>query len=179
MSRRKTPKEQRAAKREKLKMLRARDPDANHRKRQSTNNQPRFTPERAKAFCATLADTANVTKSALTIGTSRITVYKWREQNEAFAKAWDAALKIGMASLEDEAVRRAGPEGIDEPVYYKGEKVDTIKRYSDSLLTFLLAAHDEKYRKQRIEHTGKDGADLPPTRVEVVFVKADNGRQAK
>ena len=176
MRRKKTKRELQQAAVAKRRMLVARDPDADSRRRtRKTGGRgaPRFTPERVRAFCLTLASTANVTKSALTIGVSRISLYKWREQYPDFAEAWDAAMKVGLTILEDEAVRRAGPDGVDEGVYYQGEKVNTEKRYSDTLLTFLLSAHKpEVYGKQRLEHTGKDGAPLPPVQFTVEFVKA-------
>lgn len=133
----------------------------------------KFTPERANAFCHVLASTCNVGKAAESIGVSRHTVYDWREDFPEFAKAWDAAKKIGITVLEDEAVRRGGNDGIDEPVFYQGEKVATVKKHSDTLLTFLLSAHKgEVYGRQRLEHTGAEGQPLIPSTVRVTFVKA-------
>ena len=39
--------------------------------------------------------------------------------------------------IEAEARRRA-VDGVDEPVYYQGKEVGTVRRYSDVLLIFLL-----------------------------------------
>jgi len=57
--------------------------------------------------------------------------------------------------LEDEAIHRA-VEGDDEPVYYKGTRVDTKKVKSDSLLTTLLKAHapDRYADRSVVEHGG-------------------------
>lgn len=132
-----------------------------------------FTPERANAFCVVLASTCNVGKAAESIGVSRHTVYDWREQFPDFEQAWDAAKKIGITVLEDEAVRRGGVDGVHEDIYYKGEVVGQVSKHSDTLLTFLLSAHKgEVYGKQRTELTGAGGTPLVPTEVRVSFIKA-------
>lgn len=56
-----------------------------------------------------------------------------------------------MASLRyqetlDVEIDRRAVDGIDKPVYYKGEKVDTVKEYSDNLLMFLRKKLDPSYR---------------------------------
>ena len=63
--------------------------------------------------------------------------------------------------LEDEAIRRAR-EGVDEPVFYKGEHCGNVRRYSDTLLIFMLKARKpDVYRKRAsIEHTGANGGPL-------------------
>ena len=64
-----------------------------------------------------------------------------RRHSDHFAAQWDEALGEGTNLLEAEAHRRAFI-GIDKPVYYKGEVVGSITKYSDRLLMFLLKAHD-------------------------------------
>ena len=78
-----------------------------------------------------------------------------RRHSECFAAQWDEALEEGTDLLEAEARRRA-VTGIDEPVYHKGEVVGSIKKYSDTLLIFLLKAHNpQKFRDGvKVEHTG-------------------------
>ncbi len=52
-----------------------------------------------------------------------------------------------MSALEDEARRRAY-DGWLEPVFHKGVKVGTVRKFSDTLLIVLLKAHKpEKYRE--------------------------------
>jgi len=62
---------------------------------------------------------------------------KEREENPNFALAWEAAMEHAIDALELEARRRA-VEGIEVPVFYKGEQVATKREYSDQLLMFLL-----------------------------------------
>ena len=107
----------------------------------------KFTPEKAEAFFAALAETANVSKACAAIAVSRRTAYNWREADPGFAAGWDRAMKAAVLGLEDEAHRRAF-EGVDKPVFYQGDECGTIREYSDTLAIFLLKAHNpEKYRE--------------------------------
>lgn len=78
-----------------------------------------------------------------------------------FAEAWDAAKRIGVSALEDEAHRRAF-EGVDKPVFYKGDECGSIREYSDLLAVFLLKAHDPaKYRENsKLELSGPDNGPV-------------------
>lgn len=125
------------------------------------------TPEKVTAFLAALAETGNVTRSAAAVGASRSIIYDWRERDPDFAVAWDRAIKTSVLGLEDEARRRA-EEGVDEPVFYQGDKCGTVRKYSDTLLIFLLKAHNpEKYRENsRLELTGAHGGPVQMTDTE-------------
>jgi hypothetical protein len=122
----------------------------------------KLTRERQAAFLAAMsASGGNVRRACEAIDVSRVTAYEWRNKDPEFAKAWDVAKQIGADSLEDEAIRRAF-EGVPEPVIYKGKKTrNTIQRYSDTLLIFLLkGARPEKYRDNaRVEHAGSIGLE--------------------
>ena len=115
----------------------------------------KLTPEKLTAFCAALAETCNVGRACRAVGISRQTAYTWREADADFALAWGRAMKAGLLALEDEAHRRAF-DGVDEPVFYKGDECGTIRKYSDTLAIFLLKAHDpEKYREtSKVELSG-------------------------
>jgi hypothetical protein len=88
-------------------------------------------------FLAALAESGNVRLSCQAARVGRSTVYAWRDADEKFRGEWDAALEEAVDVLEAEA-RRRGVEGVEEPVYYQGEKVGAVRRYSDTLLIFLL-----------------------------------------
>jgi hypothetical protein len=108
----------------------------------------KLTPEKLAAFCSALAETGNVSKACKAVDISRYTAYQWRQDNPEFVKGWDAALNAAVYAMEDEARRRAF-EGTVEPVHYMGDRVDTIRKYSDTLAIFLLKAHaPEKYRER-------------------------------
>lgn len=120
------------------------------------------TAKKRAAFLSSLIETGgNVSRACEESGTARQRVYEWRAADPAFATAWDEAVEAGTDELEEEARRRAY-EGVDEPVFYQGEMCGTIRKYSDTLLIFLLKGRrPDKYRENvRTEHTGKDGGPI-------------------
>lgn len=98
-----------------------------------------ITPERQRAFIATLAATGIVSQAARAIGVSLEAVYKLRHRSgaEGFATAWDAAVERGYSRLEDCALERA-IAGEERPVVWDGKVVATWKRHDTALLMFLL-----------------------------------------
>lgn len=105
-----------------------------------------------KAFLTALAERGVVSRAAEAAGINRGTAYRHKEASPEFSLAWDAAMEDATDVAEEEAFRRA-VEGILEPVFYAGEEVATIRKYSDQLLVFLLKAR--RYRSQ-VEVTGAD-----------------------
>ncbi len=96
------------------------------------------------AFLAAFAETGTITQAARAAEISRTTHYNWLADAD-YARAFDEAGKEAADRLEAEAVRRA-VEGVQEPVYYKGEVVGHVLKYSDPLLIFMLkGAKPEKY----------------------------------
>jgi len=106
------------------------------------------TPEKKAKFLAALRETGgNVGRACVTAGLVRRSVYDWREADAAFAVEWDEAVEFGTEELEEEARRRAFA-GVDEPVFYKGDECGYVRKYSDTLLIFLLKARKpDKYRE--------------------------------
>lgn len=130
-----------------------------------------------RAYLAALAKTGNRTQAAAAAKIDRTTPWKYLEGHPGLKEEWTAAvaeaIDASMDLLEQEARRRA-EEGVLEPVYQGGKKVGTIRRYSDTLLIFLLnGGRPEKYR-HRHELTGKGGAPLVPPVLNVV-VKRGRG----
>lgn len=98
-------------------------------------------------------------------------IYHLEKSDEKFAEDFREAQRIGVEVLEDEAKRRAY-DGVDEPVFYQGIATDTVKKYSNSLMMFLLkGGMPEKY-KDRVEHTGDPNA---PVHVDVKGTPLVNG----
>ncbi len=79
--------------------------------------------------------------------------YKWLDRDPEYAEAFELAKKEAGEHLEMEAFRR-GVEGWEEPVFYKGEVVGHITRYSDQLLSLLLKGNVSEKYKDRVEHSG-------------------------
>lgn len=113
-------------------------------------------------FLKWLRRKGNVTGACDKAKIDRKWAYTVRKQDPDFAAAWDEALDEATERLELEAHRRAH-DGTTEPVFYQGEMVGSVRKYSDTLLIFLLKAHKpEKYRDSfKIEHSGKDGGPIP------------------
>lgn len=101
------------------------------------NGETVRTLQNRKKFLESLAETCNVTLTAKLIGISRLALYEWREVDPDFRADWEKALRLGCEALEDEAVRRA-KDGVLEPVFYKGEEVGVVRKYSDTLMIFML-----------------------------------------
>lgn len=95
----------------------------------------KLTPEKYTAFCAVLAETANVSKASAAIGVSRYTVYQWRKNDPAFAERWDDAMKAALLGLEDEAHRRAF-EGMEEPLTHQGQFTYLYERDENGHIIF-------------------------------------------
>ena len=97
-------------------------------------------------FLTAFRRTGSVTGAAREAGVSRSAHYKWVEVDPEYAEQFENANEEMVDGLEQEARRRA-LEGVDEPVYYKGERVGSFRRYSDALLILLLRAkRPEQYR---------------------------------
>ena len=128
-----------------------------------------------KAFLAAFAEVGNITQAAEIAGCNRCMHYDWYEKSEPYRQAFDEAEEKAADRLEQEARRRA-VEGVSEPVFYQGEKVGTVQKYSDTLLIFLLkGVRPEKYR-ERYNHeiTGKNGQ---PIQVEVSELTSEERKE--
>ena len=62
---------------------------------------------REAAFCTALAAGKSVAAAAAAAGIARRTVYGWRDNDAAFAAAWDDAWEMGTDKLEDLALQGA------------------------------------------------------------------------
>ncbi len=130
----------------------------------------KFTAKK-RAFLRAYAETANITYAARAGKCSRNAHYKWLKTDKAYQETFQEAKQEAIELLEGEARRRA-VQGVEEPVFYKGEVVGAVQKYSDTLLIFLLkAARPEKYR-DRYEHTGPDGG---PFEFTIKINKGNNG----
>lgn len=100
-----------------------------------------FTVERQRRFLEALAATGSISEAAQMVGVARQTLYRHRNgpNGEAFRLAWDRAQQCTGAMLGDVAIERA-LNGVEEPVFWKGEQVGTRRRYNDKLLMFMLRA---------------------------------------
>lgn len=132
----------------------------------------------APAFLAAFAETGNITHACKLANVGRSTVYERRDSDAGFRDLMAEAAQDAADALELEARRRAlfgveepvvgrvgGRDGDDEwlldPTDPEGERRLVIRRYSDSLLMFLLKANrPEKYRERHeVRHITEDAID--------------------
>lgn len=118
---------------------------------------PRAIKRVRKNFLESLSENGNVTLACKRAGLPRATAYNWFNNDEEFATEWEKSVEMGVDALEDEAIRR-GFEGYEEPVFYQGKKVADVRRYSDTLLIFMLKGRrPEKFKdsahKEFLERT--------------------------
>lgn len=101
-----------------------------------------------RAFLAAYSECGTITRAAEIAGIDRGTHYNWIKEDTVYAKACDAAYEQAAERLEEEARRRA-VEGVQKPVFYKGEECGVVQEYSDTLLIFLLkGAKPDKYAER-------------------------------
>lgn len=99
--------------------------------------------EMKDAIVGMLQDLPNVTAVCKLFGVNPWTISKHRKKDKAFDEAVNQAINEGYDMLEEEARRRA-VDGVVEPVYFKGEVVGGVRKYSDALLQTLLKAYRPK-----------------------------------
>lgn len=158
---------------------------------------------RQRAFLAAYCATASITKAAAAAKIDRGQHYEWLRAGTTYEELFADAAEVAAQTLEDEAVRRAhegideplvyqgeftypqvpvldpetGEQLLDEetgePVTKRGDVPLAIRKYSDTLLQFLLKGfRGEKYRDRgAVELTGKNGGPID-SKLEVVFVRA-------
>jgi hypothetical protein len=132
-----------------------------------TSRRPRAksSPTRARArdwkpvFLRALREERSVTAACLRAGIDRTAAYRHRRDDAEFAEAWRGVDTAITDDLEREAIRRA-VDGVEEPEFYKGEIVGSTRRYSDSLLQFLLKGRRREVYGDRTELTGADGGPI-------------------
>lgn len=93
--------------------------------------------------------------AARELGRSEVCFQVLRSQNRDFAAAWDWAEREAADRLELEARRRA-VQGIEKPIWYKGDEVGSETVYSDSLLNTLLKAKHRDFKQVDEENDRRD-----------------------
>lgn len=120
----------------------------------------KFSPKQKKF----LTEYAKHCSIRMTVEKTKITAashYYWMEHSSNYKAAYSSVKDMVADTLEDAAFERA-VHGVDEPVFYKDEKIADVKKFSDTLTIFLLKGNKpEKYNKDRHEHSGPNGGPIP------------------
>ena len=82
--------------------------------------------KRIKRFLYVVEETGTIADAVRDSGITSKAWYKYRERDEKFNLDLITAKQKGVDELIKEARRRAY-EGVDEPVYYRGEKCGTMR----------------------------------------------------
>jgi hypothetical protein len=125
----------------------------------ATTNRGRASVDWTEAFLKALEGTGVVVKACEAAGIDRSNVWRRKQSDPEFAKAYEESLRTGALLLEAEAVRRAS-EGLVRKKFTKagapiidpatGEQY-VEHEYSDTLLALLLRRHIPEYREPKGE----------------------------
>ncbi len=120
----------------------------------------KWTAPKRRAFLKKLSETGNVSEAARASKVSRSHAYALKLADPAFAADWMDALESATDLLEAEARHRA-VEGVEQPHFHQGQVTGSVRKYSDSLLMFLLKAHrPEKYRDRSADAKGNPDDEI-------------------
>ena len=122
----------------------------------------KFTAERLEEYLELLRQTGLKIRSAKAVGLDVSSMKRYRKENPDYDDRVEEAVSEYRESIESEIKRRA-MEGIDSPVFYKGELVNTQKQYSDRLLELHAKRHIPAYRdKHAVDHNVNGGVLIVP-----------------
>ena len=134
-----------------------------------------------QAFLDSFQRIGVICRAAIDAGVSRRTVYNWLKNDEEFQNRFHLAEDDARDTIREEMHRRA-VHGWDMPVYYQGELVGRIRKYSDGLLWRMAQARLPEYRsagqhERQVETVGaRDGV---ATEVIVEYVAVDGTRSVQ
>lgn len=112
--------------------------------------QQKTTSIKKEKFLLMYSQNGNISRSAQIVGIDRTSHYRWMKDDPNYYEAFTEAQGQFADNLEAEAIRRAY-EGVEQPIYYQGEEVGQVRKYSDTLLIFLLKGSKPEKYKERIE----------------------------
>ena len=127
------------------------------------------------------AECGLVGKACATAGVGRTTELGWRHDPSctAYHDALRMATEISGQNGLDELYRRA-VEGVAEPVFYQGEAIGAIRKYSDRCLElFLKSRFPEMFRERHeVEHSGGVAMRIDEMRASIqkIFDRPDIAR---
>ena len=100
----------------------------------------RWTAPKMAAFLRQLSATHSVSAAARSVGMSRQGAYRLRSRLKggAFDLAWDVAFHHSYDNLAHAALDRA-LNGVEIPVFHKGEQVGSYRRFDERLTLALLS----------------------------------------
>lgn len=132
------------------------------------------------AFLRQLSATHSVSAAAKSVGMSRQSAYRLRSRFKggAFDLAWDVAFQHSYDNLAHAALERA-LNGVEIPVFHKGEQVGSYRRFDERLTVALLALSTQRGNVPVLGRRGPE-AELHARRFDalVAEVAAGEGEDA-
>jgi len=117
----------------------------------------KVTSSAQKRFLQTFAEVGTIREACRQANVGRRTHYDWIAADPAYRAAFEDAKEDAVDGLVEECRRRAR-DGVEEPVFYLGQQVGAIRKYSDPMLMFLIRGwRPDTYREQwkgELSHTG-------------------------
>jgi hypothetical protein len=112
---------------------------------QPRTHHDRWTAPKMAAFLRQLSATHSVSAAARSVGMSRQSAYRLRSRLKggAFDLAWDVAFHHSYDNLAHAALERA-LNGVEIPIFHKGEQVGSYRKYDERLTLALLAQSTQR-----------------------------------
>lgn len=131
-----------------------------YRQKVTSYNRTAKTEAQQRSFFENYVKVGTITGAARRAGIDPAYHYKWLETDPDYPARFKLTHLQASEALVEEGRRRA-LEGVEEPTgWYRGEPGGFVKRYSDSLLIFLIKGAFPDIYKDRHEHTGKNGGPI-------------------
>lgn len=89
----------------------------------------------------------HITRHCHALGIVPATELRHRRNDDEYGAAYEDMVEIWRAKVEAETIRRA-MIGIEEPVFYQGNEVGKVRKFSDHLLLAILKRYDPAYREK-------------------------------
>lgn len=118
-----------------------------------------MTEDQIALYLKALRDCGLEAKSAREAQVNLRTIKRMYKDDPGFHELAMDALEEFNDMLEQEAIRRA-VEGVEEPVFHRGDVAGFVTKYSDTLLAKLLTGRRPEIFGNKTEVTGASGGPL-------------------
>jgi Helix-turn-helix domain len=137
------------------------------------------TPQKQADFLRLLAEGNSVGEAAAAIGCQRRTVYDWRDSNNEFRRAWDAALDQATEAIESVLYARARGGDLlacifwlksHRPAVYNRKQFETVGSAATAPPVTIVSSRPRLYLPANF----RDWPEPEPT----IEVEGDEGEEA-
>lgn len=138
----------------------------------------RWTAAKMAAFLRQLSATHSVSAAARSVGMSRQSAYRLRSRLKggAFDLAWDVAFHHSYDNLAHAALERA-LNGVEVPVFHKGEQIGTYRKFDERLTLRLLSLSTLRGNVPMLVRRGPE-AELHARRFDALVAEVEAGDEA-